>query len=248
MNKIKQLSIDLTNKCSKQCSFCYNKSQKKGLTEWQPFEVVHFAQDCIQNGVEAVSLGGGEPFEYEGIFEIIKNIHPLAYISVTTNGLPLLDSAIWAKLVSCPPDKIHVTIHNPHHLCEVERVFKQIVLLNEIGIKVGINLLVSKSKIEFCQKVYLHFSTLLTPEQIILVPQRYFDTPSSQQLVFVANGQPFQSPLCLLGCTPPVDFCSVSWDKKVNRCSFAGGKAKLTSLDYAGLLIALEQVSFACCE
>ena len=67
---IELLSIDLSNYCSKQCTFCYNHSTKVGNTMWQPSEVIAFASDCVAHGVKAVSLGGGEPFEYDGVFDV----------------------------------------------------------------------------------------------------------------------------------------------------------------------------------
>jgi MoaA/NifB/PqqE/SkfB family radical SAM enzyme len=56
--------------------------------------VINFASDCIKNGVKAVSLGGGEPFEYDGVFEVIEALYPLCYLSVTSNGLPLEDEGV----------------------------------------------------------------------------------------------------------------------------------------------------------
>ena len=73
---VERLSIDLSNYCSKQCSFCYNHSTKEGNTLWKPSEVIAFASDCVKNGVKAVSLGGGEPFEYDGVFEVIDALYP----------------------------------------------------------------------------------------------------------------------------------------------------------------------------
>ena len=86
---IELLSIDLSNFCSKQCSFCYNHSTREGNTVWLPDEVIRFASDCVSHGIKAVSLGGGEPFEYEGVFEVIDALFTRCYLSVTSNGLPL---------------------------------------------------------------------------------------------------------------------------------------------------------------
>ena len=120
--KIELLSIDLSNYCSKQCSFCYNHSTREGNTVWKPSEVIDFASDCINHGVKAISLGGGEPFEYEGIFEVIEALYPKCYLSVTSNGLPLEKHEVWHKLEQFKPDKIHITIHQPDNEAEVNRV------------------------------------------------------------------------------------------------------------------------------
>lgn len=170
---IELLSIDLSNYCSKQCPFCYNHSTREGNTLWLPQEVNAFASDCIHNGVKAVSLGGGEPFEYEGVFEIVDTLYPLCYLSVTTNGLPLEDSTVWHHLTQHKPDKIHVTIHQPGSPDEVERVTNLVQRINLIGIKPGVNLLVGADKIDKATTAYQQLSQILTPEQIILVPQRF---------------------------------------------------------------------------
>ena len=51
---IEQISIDLSNYCSKQCPFCYNHSRPEGATRWRPSEVIRLATDCIAPGVRAV--------------------------------------------------------------------------------------------------------------------------------------------------------------------------------------------------
>lgn len=246
-SNIKLLSIDLSNFCSKKCSFCYNKSSDVGQTLWKPDDVISFAKSCIENGIEAVSLGGGEPFEYQGVFEIIATLQPLVYLSVTTNGLMLQDEKYFEKVTATPPDKIHITIHFPDNEKEVSRVIKTLEKLSKTDITPGVNLLVNSNKTDVCKQVYENLLTFLTPKQIILIPQRFSDTPTPKQLTTIAGGKPFQSPSCLLKCTPPQDFCSVSWDKKVNFCSYAAGKQPLQTLDYQGLMAALERVKFGSC-
>jgi hypothetical protein len=91
-------------------------------------------------------------------------------------------------------------------------------------------------------------SKVLDSDQIILVPQRFSNTPTPKQLASVAGGKPFQSPSCLLKCLRPTNFCSVSWDKKVNSCSFALDKVPLRTLDFAGMTDALESVKWKSCQ
>ena len=241
------LSIDLSNFCTKQCPFCYNHSDKKGNVLWNPKEVIALAKDCVNNGVKAFSLGGGEPFEYDGIFQIIDSLQPIAYLSVTTNGLPLLDYDVRQALLEHKPDKIHITIHNPDNDKEVQRVLEQIKNLSETGITVGVNLLVASDKLEYCHEAYTNLRTILSQKQIILVPQRFSKTPTPKQLAYVTNNEQFQAPSCILGCRAPENFCSVSWDKKVNFCSYAGGKQPLENLTYQGIINALELIEFQSC-
>ena len=244
---IELLSIDLSNYCSKQCSFCYNNSRREGNTVWKPSEVIDFASDCIKHGIKAVSLGGGEPFEYDGVFEVIDALYSQCYLSVTSNGLPLEDETVWNLLMIHKPDKIHLTIHQPDSESEVARVEKRLQEIEKIGIKPGLNLLAGADKIEYAKEVYERLSRILKSDQIILVPQRFSNTPTPKQLASVTGGKPFQSPSCLLKCERPTNFCSVSWDKKVNSCSFASGKEPLKSLDFKGLEEALKRVKWKSC-
>lgn len=248
MTKIKLLSIDVSNYCTKECDFCYSHSRRSGSVLWAPSEIIAFAKDCIANGVEAVSLGGGEPFEYYGIFDIIDELQPLAYLSVTTNGLPLLEDEIWHDLMLHAPDKIHITIHNPDDKGEVNRIIQQIGRLSSSNIKPGVNLLVSNNLVAECKNTYNRLRKMLMTDQIILVPRRFSKIPTPNQLAQIAGNKPFQSASCLLGCKPPVNFASVSWDKRVSRCSYAGGKEKLDSLTFDGLISALDKVNFQSCN
>ena len=158
------------------------------------------------------------------MFEIIDAVGKLAYISVTSNGLPLMKDIVWQQLMAHKPDKVHISIHNADNAPEVNRTVALMGRLQESGIKPGVNLLVPASKVEHCRKVYVQLLEVISSEQIILIPQKYSDMPTPKQLSIIANGKPFQSPSCLLGCKSPETFASISWDKRVNHCSYAGGK------------------------
>lgn len=245
---IEQISIDLSNYCSKECPFCYNHSNRRGETLWKVEEIISFAISCISNGVKAISFGGGEPFEFNGIFDIIDELKPLCYVSVTTNGFPLLKEETINCLSKIKPDKIHLTIHQPECEKEVARIIKQISLVNSLEIKPGANLLVANDKIIFAKNVYEKLLKFLSPQQIILIPQRFSKTPSAKQLAYIALNQPFQAPSCLLGCNTPKNFVSISWDKKVNFCSYAGGGIAMKDLTFEGLVEALANIRFQSCQ
>ena len=88
----------------------------------------------------------------------------------------------------------------------------------------------------------------ISSDRIILIPRRFTCEPTPKQLAEIARGKPFQSPACLTGCKRPEEFCSVSWDKKVNWCSYAGEKQPLKELTYNGLMEALNKVEFRSCK
>jgi MoaA/NifB/PqqE/SkfB family radical SAM enzyme len=71
---LERVSVEVTNRCAKACDFCYNHSLPGGGTRWTPDELVAFASDCAANGVKAVSFGGGEPLQYDGLFEVFERL------------------------------------------------------------------------------------------------------------------------------------------------------------------------------
>ena len=135
--KLERISLDVSNYCSKACSFCYNHSSKKGSTFWKPNEIIRLAIDCSENGVKAFSLGGGEPLEYEGIYDVISAIKPHLFVSITSNGLPLSDKVIYSTLLKNPPNKIHITIHNPSSKIEVSETDRKSTRLNSSHITIS---------------------------------------------------------------------------------------------------------------
>src|SRR5688572_12594177 len=110
--RIERISIEVTNRCAKACWFCYNHSHPSGSEDWTADELVSFVEDCAANGVKAVSLGGGEPLQFGGLFEILTRLRGTLFRSLTTNGL-LLRGEMLERLIEAAPDKVHVSIHFP---------------------------------------------------------------------------------------------------------------------------------------
>jgi len=246
---LERISIDLTNYCSKECDFCYNKSSKNGITEWKPEEVTSFLKDCAKHGVKAISIGGGEPFEYKGIYKLISKLMPHVFVSVTTNGMPLTIYDNFVKLTKNKPDKIHITIHDPANETEVNRTIEMLFFFGNIGIKTGANVLVSADKIAETKKLTeLLFKYKYLPEQIIYVPRKFTKIPTPQQVAEAALNKTFQSASCLLDCKINERFCSISWDKQVGWCSYGEGKTKLGDLTYQGLMQSLGKIKFKTCK
>ena len=244
-----RISVDLSNYCSKQCEFCYNHSTKEGNVLWKVEELIPFILDLHKHGIDAVSFGGGEPFEYDGIFDLISGLMSEMYVSVTSNGLPLENIEVFSELLRNKLDKIHLTIHHLENKAEVERVINMVKKIASEGIKSGVNLLVSDFNVKEAKLVYADLlSNGMTSDRIILIPRRFTCEPTPKELSAIAGGKPFQSPSCLTGCKQPAEFCSVSWDKKVNWCSYASGKQPIHELTYNGLIDALNRVQVGCCN
>jgi MoaA/NifB/PqqE/SkfB family radical SAM enzyme len=244
---IQRLSIELTNRCNKGCSFCYNRSNNQGGTTWLPDELVSFVVDCAHNGIQAVSFGGGEPLQYESLGYVLSSLNGTLFRSVTTNGLLLTNQRI-EELAEVSPDKVHVSIHFPEHDCEVQRVVNLVSVLNSTGIRSGVNLLVARSKLESAVMAARHLrDNGIDNNRIVYLPMRHFDTPTAEELFRVAGNQPFQSMSCLTHCHASPRFCSIGWDKSVAFCSYTSTRNHLSALTFAGLVKAMEGLGLTYC-
>lgn len=245
---IKLVSIELTNQCGKQCFFCYNESNRNGSTLWKTDELVSLITDLSLNGVEAVSFGGGEPLEYSGIFEVLRQTRGMLFRSMTTNGLPLLKDDCFKKLIDSQPDKIHISLHFPENKSEVERITHQVSTIASKGILAGINLLIRNENIVAARSAsdYLKANGILK-EQIVYLPMRMKNPVHSEVVKFVANDTHFQSIGCLMNCEKSERFCSISWNKKVAWCSYTPAKKALKTLDFAGIQHELNNLNLLYC-
>ena len=246
---IRQIALDLTNSCSKNCWFCYNRSHDGGNTLWTVPEIISFALDCHANGVEAFSLGGGEPLEYEGLFEIIDGIKEELYTTVTSNGLRLEDERFFQEFTKHLPDKIHISIHCPENEEEVSHVIRIIKRFEGYPVKTGVNLLVSTKTLEEAKNALAKLEKNgIGRDRVIILPMKYQLSPTPEQIKEITGGRPFQSPSCLLGCKRPEHYCSVTWDKKVSPCSYSPSKVGLEELSFKGLVEALSRNDFESCR
>ncbi len=245
---IQLVSIELTNKCGKQCAFCYNHSNREGATLWSVEELIYFIQNLSQNGVKAVSLGGGEPLEYPGLFSVLRATKGMLFRSMTTNGLLLDKGDNFKKLIDSHPNKVHISLHFPGNQKEVRRVLRQVQALSTEGIVAGINLLIHRDKLLVARAASDFLKAEgIKMEQIVYLPMKMGNLVSAEMVQFVAGQKYFQSMSCLQACGKSERFCSVSWDKKIAWCSYTKAKHSLQSLDFAGIKHALENLNLIYC-
>jgi MoaA/NifB/PqqE/SkfB family radical SAM enzyme len=245
---LERISVEVTNRCNRGCSFCYNRSGPAGETRWTPGALCDFVRDCAEHGVLSVGFGGGEPLLFDGLYEVLRQLDGVIFRSVTSNG-EALEGATFDGLVSARPDKVHLSIHDPDDETEVERTLARVTALADAGVTSGINLLVARSQLEAAARVARRIrSEGLDNQRVLFLPRRLGDTPSADEVAAVAGrGEPFQSPSCLLRCEPSLRFCTVRWDQTVAWCSYTRSRRPLPRLDYQGLTEALDGLALERC-
>lgn len=244
---IERISIELTNRCDKECSFCYNQSSPRGKTLWSAKGVVALVRDCISHGVKAVSFGGGEPLLFPDLYDVLAELRGAIFRSVTTNGLRLADADEFARLVAARPEKVHMSIHRPAATKEVRRAISTVQKLAAAGIASGVNLLVPADQVASASRAArMLWDAGIDNRRIVFIPQRGTNMPTPKAVSEVAAG-PFQSMSCLTSCRNSPRFCSISWDCAAAWCSYTSARRQLSSLTYSGLLAALDGLGLVCC-
>lgn len=244
---VERLSIEVTERCTKGCWFCYNRSHPHGQTSWTPQSLVDLITDCARYGTKAVSFGGGEPLQFEGLEEVLRALSGVVFRSLTTHGL-LLRGPKRDALLQARPDKIHLSIHLPDDRSEVERVIQSVQDLQTDGIPAGINLLVQRSRLEAAKAAVAAIQKAgIGLERLVFLPMRGQDTPSPQEIADVAGGRRFQSVSCLTACGPSPRFAAIDARQTVAFCSYTSERRPLEELSFEGLCRAVSDLRLRFC-
>lgn len=251
MTEIDRISVEPSRRCSKGCAFCYNGSGPGGGGTWTSDDLRRFLLDCAAASVRAVSFGGGEPLEWEGLYETLAALRGKLFRSLTTSGLPLETPGVLDELRKAQPDKVHLSIHAPENPREVERVITWVLALEASGMKSGVNLLVRHSRLAEARAAHARLRAAgIGPERIVLLPLRAEggeDTPSPNEVASVAGG-PFQSMSCLRGCARSPRFASIDADRRVAWCSYTVTRAPLAEPTWAEFVRALDGLGLVPCS
>lgn len=241
-----RVSIELTQRCQKGCHFCYNESGPSRTTSLDPEDVVHLVRDLAKHGTKAVSFGGGEPLEYDGLEEVFDGVREHVFVSMTTNGL-LLDEQ-WSRISRLDPKKVHVSIHYPSRDAEVSRVIRQVLHLRTMGIRAGVNFLIRADRVEAAIDAARRVrESGIGNDSIVYLPMRGQNTPRPEDVHRVAGSANFQSMTCLMACGRSPRFSSIDAYGRVAHCSYTSSRRSLESFDAAGLLTALDGLGLEFC-
>jgi len=247
---VDRVSLEPTRRCSKGCAFCYNGSSPEDDGAWSEGDVVALAEDAARSGVRAISFGGGEPLEWPAIFGVLARTRGTLFRSLTTNGLPLEDERVLARLLAAKPEKVHVSIHAPENPREVTRVGRQVAALADAGVRSGVNLLVRRSRLAEARAAVSSLrSAGIENDRLVLLPMRDaggLETPTPEEVASVA-GPRFQSMSCLAGCAKSERFVSIAADRTVAWCSYTRTRRPLAALTWTAVLEALDGLGLEPC-
>jgi len=90
------LEIELTNRCNRECLYCYNSSSRQCLTPDLPFDFVErLIGEAEEAGVRQIAWLGGEPLLYRRLPELLQLAHSRGIENVLFTNGSLLNAQNW---------------------------------------------------------------------------------------------------------------------------------------------------------
>lgn len=160
-------TFELSPVCNFSCPMCYVRKTREEveLSERGIFtkeEWLEIARQAKAAGMLYLLLTGGEPFLWDGFWELYEELAQMGFvISINTNGY-LVDEAVVARLKNAPPLKMNITLYGAsdetyRNMCGIEngftRVSRAITLLKEAGILVKLNCSLTPDNVQDIEKM-----------------------------------------------------------------------------------------------
>ena len=124
--------VKITNKCNLHCSFCSQGSSADFEHEWTFDELFSLFEFLDQWGLTGIALGGGEPFTFPRLAELVRKTwnDTGLDVSITSNGLLITEEDL--RTLAGNVGEIRVSCWTPNDLRKVKRLIGK-------GVNIGIN-------------------------------------------------------------------------------------------------------------
>jgi len=157
-NTPKWAYINITNKCSHKCPWCYNKSiETNHITLSEYREVLSKLKDI---GIHQITITGGEPLEHPNFLEIIELSKDFPVVHLCSNG-DLINERVVKELkinnvkqvqFNYQGSGVHNQIHGTKHNSYKNQI-KSIKMLKEANIEVVATITVAKYNFDYLDKI-----------------------------------------------------------------------------------------------
>lgn len=160
MRAPRAIQFAITNRCNLACGFCSRDASSEST--WTVETALELLGALAREGVLEVAFGGGEPFAFRGIEELIVRLHqetPLA-VSLTTNGM-LLDRAR-LRAIAGRYGQIRVSLY------EDPDARPTIAMLAEERARFGVNWLLTPARLAGLDRTVLELAALGCRDVLVL--------------------------------------------------------------------------------
>ena len=124
------LDVSITNRCERQCDFCYRKSQSRGYD--MPIEDYAFLlSQAKQCGVQQIAIGGGEPTLHPNFIDILEQTVESGLIpNYSTNADCLPDEVLIATKKYCGAMAVSIYDNIENYKATIERISNFGIVVN----------------------------------------------------------------------------------------------------------------------
>jgi len=142
------VAVQITNKCNRQCKWCYASSSSSApVGVWTREKLLDLCRHLDRWGVLGVAFGGGEPFTFPGFSSLARQVWDSTGLDVgaTSNG----DLITKADLVTMKGHfgQLRISVWHPNEVRpKVTRLLGQ-------GVDVGINTILFRNGVELVKSV-----------------------------------------------------------------------------------------------
>ena len=223
--------IEITTKCNRSCTYCYNPKDKSELGSWELFKVF---QNLAKANVFQITFGGGDPFMRGDIFDLAEAARSFGLnVCATTNGDLLGDmcqaNPKGAALSIKPFGQINISYHGDSDFFN-NNVQAIAPVCHMVGTKVGINFCCQSNYMSQLELVAYEANKwnaellLLAYKPVRDVPIRGLKQTEIVATAFdLANRYKIDTAVdgaCVKRCMASIRFCDVHANGDVSVCSF----------------------------
>lgn len=165
--------FNLTNRCPKQCKYCYADSIPKAEDKLSFPEIKKIIDVLADLKVFSIAYGGGEPFSRKDIFEIAKYTRQKGIVpNITTNGIYIDERNVeLCKIFG--HIQLSIDLLEENISVENRRWYKIILLLKKAGINVGLNYILTKESYK-CLEDICHYANKCGVREIMFLRLKPF--------------------------------------------------------------------------
>ncbi|MFP3951670.1 MAG: radical SAM protein [Candidatus Bathyarchaeia archaeon] len=154
--------LSLTSRCNMDCAFCY---EDHGRDEMETEQILGLIDELSSMGVFQLAIGGGEPLLRADLLEVIRHCNRRGIVpNLTTNGSLLTKPMI--KELNGIVGQINLSYNE--HLDDGSRLRDVILLLDNEGIRTGINILVTHNVVPHVAERISEFAELPVEDIVVL--------------------------------------------------------------------------------
>jgi len=209
--------INITSKCNFRCPECY---MPKGDYDMPVKDFKHIVDQCVANKVHQITLGGGDPFLYKNIQEIVDYSTKRINVCTTINGTNRLPKHIVKKF-----RQVNISYHK-----SLPDMKNALMWLKNIGVKRGINYVYHKETMDVVEDIariaketeaellLLQYKPVIGDWKNYISPEESFKV--AKELANRKNFGVCVDGACVLNCMMKKRFMTVQIDSTVTPCSF----------------------------